>query len=87
LFCTTGLSQGEENNGQRVKPGLLIASPVKVIRKGYCSNILPMKVGTGPPKERGIRGRGLNPVAKNSTHVFALLLPLLMRIRPSISPQ
>jgi len=42
---------------------LLIASPVKVIRRGYCSNILPMKVGTGPPKEREIKGSGLNPVA------------------------
>jgi len=49
--------------GQRVKPGLLIASPVKVIRKGYCSKILPMKVGTGPPKERRKKGSGLNPVA------------------------
>ena len=42
---------------------MLIASPVKVIRRGYCSNILPMKVGTGPPKEREIKGSGLNPVA------------------------
>jgi len=45
LFCTTGLSQGEENKGQRVKPGLLIASPVKVIRKGYYSNILSQGEG------------------------------------------
>jgi len=36
-----------------------------------------MKVGTGPPKERRIMGRGLNPVAKNTSTGFALLLPLL----------
>jgi len=30
---------------QRVKPGLLISSPVKVIRKGYCSNILSQGEG------------------------------------------
>jgi len=55
LFCTTGLSQGEGNKGQRVKPGLLIASPVKV--NSTCS------VLQASPKERGIKGRGLNPVA------------------------
>jgi len=26
-----------------------------------------MKVGTGPPKERGKKGRGLNPVARASS--------------------
>jgi len=35
-----------------------------------------MKVGTGPPKERGKKGSGLNPVAKNTSTGFALLLPL-----------
>jgi len=36
-----------------------------------------MKLGTGPPKERGIKGRGLNPVARARSTGFALLLPLL----------
>jgi len=35
-----------------------------------------MKVGTGPPKERRIMGRGLNPVARARSTGFALLLPL-----------